>query len=155
MKHRRLIRALLLIAIGAVAVMIFLFSAQTGEESQATSDQLTEAVARVVVRDFDKLTPAQRQPHLNRLGLSIRKLAHFSEFALLSALLALFFHLGGHRPLLPAWGIATLYACTDEAHQMFVAGRGPSPIDVGIDSLGALAAAGLVALIAARRRRKR
>ena len=31
------------------------------------------------------------------------------------------------------------YASFDEYHQSFVAGRGPSVIDVGIDSLGVLA----------------
>lgn len=30
------------------------------------------------------------------------------------------------------------FACTDEFHQSFVAGRGPSKTDVAIDSMGAL-----------------
>ena len=33
--------------------------------------------------------------------------------------------------------MATSYASTDEIHQMFVAGRGPSVRDVLIDSIGA------------------
>ena len=40
-----------------------------------------------------------------------------------------------------AWLIAVLYAATDEYHQSFVAGRGPSVIDVFVfDGLGALIA---------------
>ena len=34
------------------------------------------------------------------------------------------------------WLLAILYACTDEFHQSFVAGRGSTVIDVGIDALG-------------------
>ena len=32
--------------------------------------------------------------------------------------------------------VGALYAASDEFHQSFVPGRGPSIIDVGIDSLG-------------------
>ena len=40
--------------------------------------------------------------------------------------------------LFAAWGWATIYACTDEIHQLFVPGRGGSIIDVLNDSMGAL-----------------
>ena len=36
-----------------------------------------------------------------------------------------------------AWGIATVYAMTDEFHQTFVNSRMGSPVDVLIDSVGA------------------
>jgi VanZ family protein len=36
-----------------------------------------------------------------------------------------------------AWLLTLLYACTDEFHQLFVAGRHASLVDVGIDALGA------------------
>ena len=39
-----------------------------------------------------------------------------------------------------AWLLAVLYACTDEFHQLFVAGRRASLVDVGIDALGAVIA---------------
>ena len=35
------------------------------------------------------------------------------------------------------WLLAILYAASDEFHQSFVPGRGPSVIDVGIDAIGA------------------
>jgi VanZ family protein len=65
----------------------------------------------------------------------LRKLAHLGEYALLGALLdrAL------RRPqLVVAVALAGLYAVTDEVHQLFVEGRHGSPLDVGIDTLGAL-----------------
>jgi VanZ family protein len=36
-----------------------------------------------------------------------------------------------------AWLLALLYACSDEFHQIFVAGRHASLLDVGIDAIGA------------------
>ena len=36
-----------------------------------------------------------------------------------------------------AWGAATLYAATDEFHQLFVPGRAGLPTDVLIDATGA------------------
>ncbi len=35
------------------------------------------------------------------------------------------------------WLLAILYAASDEFHQSFVAGRGSTAMDVGIDSIGA------------------
>ena len=77
------------------------------------------------------------QPNLNSgLGvwdLVLRKLAHMTEFGLLWALWLR--ALG--RPL-TATAITLAYAATDEWHQTFVRGRHGSPIDVGIDAVGAL-----------------
>ena len=59
-------------------------------------------------------------------------------------------------PLTPL--ICAAVAAGDEFHQSFVAGRGPSVQDVGIDTLGALCALGLLELIChliRRRKRKR
>jgi len=64
----------------------------------------------------------------------LRKGAHMTEYAILAALL-----LRASRSYLWAWPLAVAYACTDELHQHFVRGRHASPIDVGIDAIGALA----------------
>lgn len=64
----------------------------------------------------------------------LRKLAHLAEYAILGALLAR----ATRRPGL-ALGLAAAYAITDEVHQTFVEGRHGAPLDVGIDTLGALA----------------
>jgi VanZ family protein len=63
----------------------------------------------------------------------LRKLAHLAEYALLGALLAR--ALG--RPA-AAVVLAGLYAVSDEIHQTFVEGRVGAPLDVAIDTLGAL-----------------
>lgn len=75
------------------------------------------------------------------VDLVVRKIGHAAVYAILAVLV--------HRALgdrrrrqLVAWLIAAAYAATDELHQAFVPGRGPSPLDVGVDAFGA--AAGLV-----------
>ena len=64
----------------------------------------------------------------------LRKLAHLAEYAILGALL-----LRATRHAAVAVALAGLYAVTDEVHQLFVEGRHGSPLDVGIDTLGAIA----------------
>ena len=70
----------------------------------------------------------------------LRKVAHFTEYALLCGLLIR--ALRGR--LLAAWTLTVLYAATDEFHQMFVDGRVGTWHDVVIDAAGALVAVALV-----------
>ena len=64
----------------------------------------------------------------------LRKLAHMTEYAILAVLL-----LRATGSYAWAFGLAVAYAATDEFHQLFVRGRHGSPLDVGIDAIGALA----------------
>ena len=68
-----------------------------------------------------------------------RKIVHASEYALLCFLWwrALRTRIDWITALLPAWGIAFVYACSDEYHQRFVFGRHSTWVDVAIDSMGA------------------
>ncbi len=49
--------------------------------------------------------------------------------------------------------MAVLYAATDEFHQSFTPGRNPSPVDVGIDAIGAAVGATASGWFQALRRR--
>jgi VanZ family protein len=82
-------------------------------------------------------------PHLTT-GLGfwdtlLRKAAHFTEYAILGALL-----LRALGRELPAFAAGVLYAVSDELHQHFVSGRHASPVDVLIDAAGI--ALGILAL---------
>jgi VanZ family protein len=68
---------------------------------------------------------------LGSWDLVLRKIAHAAEYAVLGALLA---RATGRAGLSIALG--TLYAVSDEIHQVFVPGRMGSPIDVAIDTVG-------------------
>jgi VanZ family protein len=64
--------------------------------------------------------------------LVLRKLAHFTEYAVLGFLLA------RAAPALPAFTLGLLYAVSDEVHQSFVSGRKGAPEDVAVDAVGLL-----------------
>ncbi len=133
------------------AIGIFLFSSQSAQDSTQVSDSITATVANIVRPDYTSLPADRRQSFLGVLSVIIRKCAHFSEFTLLGFNLTGFLCLRRlktpFRTAMPtAWGLATLYACTDELHQMFVSERSPGILDVGIDSAGALTGVLVMAL---------
>jgi VanZ family protein len=67
----------------------------------------------------------------------LRKLAHVTEYAVLTALWwRAMRSLGVRRPILVAIAISLGYAATDEYHQTFIEGRHGTPVDVLIDSIG-------------------
>ena len=156
MKNRKLWLILTLAAVLAVAGTIFYFSSQMGEDSGAMSDVIVLPVLRALHPGFDDMTPEEQAQLRAPVSLAIRKLAHFTEFALLGFFLMAHLRLrraeGPIRPVaLAAIAAAALYACSDEIHQVFVADRGPALLDVGIDVAGALCGV-LAAAWAARRR---
>lgn len=72
----------------------------------------------------------------------LRKIAHFSEYAILVALLwrAARERATGDRALIAAYALTVAYAGTDEFHQTFVSGRVGTWRDVVIDASGAAVA---------------
>jgi VanZ family protein len=110
---------------------------------------LTRTIARLtlwlpVVAWMVLIFALSAQPTLPRsddplLDLVFRKLAHFSEYAVLAALFAravsrgtqLSARLAAHTLL-----FVFAYAVSDEIHQAFVPNRGPSAVDVIIDVSG-------------------
>jgi VanZ family protein len=84
-------------------------------------------------------TPSLASSRKPFYDFTLRKLAHITEYAVLTALL--FRALQTHRArkahvLLGAALVSILFACADEWHQTFVPGRQGSLRDVGIDALG-------------------
>lgn len=69
----------------------------------------------------------------------LRKVAHFTEYALLMALWwrALRTKLAVRTAVIAAFAVSVAYAATDELHQHYVDGRVPTPMDVLIDAAGA------------------
>jgi VanZ family protein len=139
MKTNKLIAAILLSLVIAVAAIIFILSSQTGDVSNDVSQGVTD--------DFLSFVDGDKQPgfSLHRL---IRKCAHMAEYAALSFLLYAFVYVWRSAPFyrtaLIAWFIATLYGVSDEIHQLFVPGRSGALKDVLIDAAGA--AIGVLAL---------
>ena len=139
--HIILLRILLCVLIIANMTVIFIFSAQNGKESDQTSNKVTQAVAEVTVKDFDKKPASEQTQIIEKMHLPVRKIAHMLEFGTLGALtLLLLLTWAGSLPLQYAASLlfTFLYACTDEWHQSLTEDRGPGFQDVLIDLCGAL-----------------
>ena len=110
--------------------LIFMFSADS--DSGETSSGLLEALVGLLSGLMGPIGPETQAV----MHLLLRKAAHFTEYAILALLWV------GVLPQRPrrlwlALCLTAGYAVTDEIHQAFVPNRGPSPIDVLIDSSGA------------------
>lgn len=139
---------------------IFAMSSQNGETSAEISGSVTEAIVSVVTPEYDTLPEEEQKALVADWHGVVRKGAHFCEYAVLGALLLCSLSLSLTRRKLAvslALPMAAIYAASDEWHQAFVGGRGPSVADVGIDTLGALLGILVVlfVLLLWRRRRKR
>ena len=143
---------LTLIIVVAVMLAIFMFSAQTEEESSETSGYFVDFFINLFSPDFENLPTENQEAALTRVTNLIRKLAHFTEYTVLGFCLAL--HIGELKSKLNKklgfeWAavVGVLYAVSDELHQFFVPGRGPGAKDVLIDSLGVLTGLALMLAI--------
>jgi len=125
------------------AAVIFTFSTSLFSHDQTSA---------IVLPLLGFLFPNARPEELRAMHAAVRKLAHFSEYLVLSVLLYRALRAGRRwelRTAAVALGLAGLYAITDEVHQVFVPGRTAAALDCLIDFSGAAAGQGLVA--AARR----
>ncbi len=147
--QRTWVRALTTAATLAVMVMIFCFSMQVAEKSDATSGSISRMIVRVLHPEYDQLGAAEQKGIYDSVQHVIRKCGHFTEFALLGLSLRLCLEswFGGENEKqrrlrtmgsrnLGAWLGGTLYAALDELHQLAVDGRSAQVTDVMIDSGG-------------------
>lgn len=120
--------------------VIYSFSAQPAAESSQLSmevgKKLISSTSSFLNLDLD---PAQIAYYTASLQFYIRKLAHITEYFLLAVSVALplyVYRVRGFRLIVIAGIFCVGFACLDEFHQYFVAGRSATPRDVGIDSIG-------------------
>ncbi|MGN1315003.1 MAG: VanZ family protein [Lachnospiraceae bacterium] len=122
--------------------VIYSLSAQTGEVSGTlsyeTSKTLVLAYNRILSRGYSNdilnLLIVQIHP-------LIRKLAHVGVYFGLAVTISFplyVYRIRGFFLFITGGVFCVLFAFFDEYHQSFVAGRGPSLRDVGIDSIGIL-----------------
>ena len=120
--------------------LIFSMSAQDGDQSGQLSYEVGVKVLTVANETFDRGWSQTRIEQLSRAGqFYIRKTAHFTEYFLLAVSVAFPLYVYGVRGLWLVFSAGIFcvgFACLDEYHQSFVAGRGPAKRDVVIDSIG-------------------
>lgn len=135
-----IIRAVLIALIILVMSVIFGFSAQTGDESSGVSSGLMQALMKMVGIDPEGLS----EEAFITAERVLRKLGHFTEYAVLGALVCwLILTYNVKRWLCVAFAVAFsfVYACLDELHQLLVPDRGARFTDVLIDTGGSLCGA--------------
>ena len=122
------------------------FSSESREESGSRSREVTLSIARILYSRFEDFSAEEQNEIVDSLHGIVRKAAHFSEFASLGCLTAIFARLtlglaGWRSAFLRTAGIPAVFcllcAISDEVHQIFT-GRGPRVTDVLIDFAGAV-----------------
>ena len=131
--------------------LIFSFSAQDGNVSGNLSYQVSEIIVETANEAFElNWTPEQERYYIERIHYPVRKLAHVTEYFRLAVSVSFplyVYRVRGIWLLLLAGTICVGFACLDEYHQSFVAGRSPSRKDVMIDSIGIAAGVILMQII--------
>lgn len=126
-----------------VMYLIFQMSAQDGVTSSALSLTVSETVVDTASKLFGKeLSAEQAARYTEKIHYYIRKLGHVTEYFILAVSVSFplyVYRIRGLYLMLIAGVFCVAFAGLDEYHQSFVAGRGPSLRDVGIDSIGILA----------------
>ena len=147
----------------AVMVTIFVFSSEDADTSSQTSSSLTKVAVTIIDKNYYNEPPAKQQEIWYQASFIVRKLAHFSIYAVLGFCASV---AAGRRRLFTLRSLGTvvfgfLYALSDEFHQSFSAGRSCEFRDMMIDTGGAtlgilisVSVMGIVGIIAAKRLKK-
>ena len=130
--------------------VIYGYSAQPGDESGETSIWAGTMFARIFVPGFDDWSETEQIEFAEKIDHLVRKAAHFTEYAILGFLVAGTYATkdkSKKKNILIPWLLATIYAATDELHQVFVPGRDGNIKDVLLDSAGCIFGVTMMLLI--------
>ena len=123
-----------------IMCIIYYFSSQSGEVSGSISYeisyQIIETKNEILAQgySYDQISYEAYLIHPY-----VRKAAHMIEYFILAIAISFplyVYKIRGIWLIILAGIVCVGYACFDEYHQSLVAGRGPSPRDVIIDSVG-------------------
>lgn len=125
------------IAVLCWMAIIFMFSSQSGKNS----NNLSIKVTKTVVYNNKVTYNLKKNNSLDSLNYFVRKNAHFFMYLVLCVLVSNAFRKSGIEGIsfvILSLSFCFLYAISDEFHQLFVQGREPRLKDVIIDSFGVL-----------------
>ena len=115
-----------------------------------SSDLLSAShTSTFLIRPLRLLFPSASETTLNTIHFALRKLGHFTEYAILASLAARAFRTSSQPWLRQRWfwtalSFVIVYALFDEFHQSFVPSRTASIYDSMIDMVGGLTALVLI-----------
>lgn len=136
---KNIVRVILIILLCCTFSIIFGFSSQTGTKSAGISRKITEIITSNI-KAIQEKSEIEKEQILSNVEHIIRKLAHFSIYAVVGMLVMLLcktYNLKNLDRIAITMIISIIYATSDEIHQIFVNGRGPMFADVLIDTFGA------------------
>lgn len=121
--------------------VIYYFSSQDGTTSGNLSSGLLKEIANLFsIGDINGF--------VDKYGTLFRKLAHFTEYFILAVLVYISLKEYTDKNIIAVVVIlCTIYAISDEIHQLFVSDRAFAIIDILIDSFGSLIGSVLLHLI--------
>ena len=125
-----------------MAMIIFGFSKQDGEESSGLSYKAADIILTVCDKaGIIDCNENNRESMIEAVQFPIRKAAHMTEYAIFSIFVMIALIVDGIKgvriPVISAV-IAIAFAATDEFHQTFVPGRYGCVLDVLIDAAGSI-----------------
>lgn len=136
-KKDRLSKIIVCSLVLGVMMIIFMFSNQPSNESNHLSSQFVSGF-QSVIRFIPFLPSSIKNKLLSGAGFYVRKVAHMAIYTLLGAATwtALRQINIKRRSVRRTLIIGIIYACLDEFHQYFIAGRSAKLGDVVIDTIG-------------------
>ena len=143
MKRKMCFRVAFAILVIGIMIAVFLFSSQSGGDSNHLSKGILEQIFEFFNVNADPLK-------LDQYNLVLRKIAHFSLYFLLGTG-AMGFLLTTSMKVKYNFVLSllfcVLFAVTDEFHQFLSGTRNGNPLDVLLDSMGAVVAISLLTFI--------
>ena len=138
--EKTFIRVISIILLLLTFIQIYRFSDQDGD----TSGELSKRVVRKAINIFPytkNLSDETKEKMVEGAQPIVRKLAHFSIYTLVGVFIMSFistYKIHLKYKFLVSILVGLLYAISDEYHQSLTPGRGPSVMDVFIDTSGVI-----------------
>jgi len=122
-------------------IIIFTLSSQNGTMSSDLSIRVARRIAKLIFFKYESMSEQLKETIVNGLNGFVRKLAHFSIYALLGINVSIsvsFITNKIRSRIIMSVFVCGLYAALDETHQYFVSGRSGAITDVLIDTSGSV-----------------
>ena len=149
MKIKKIITIILIIA---WMTLVFYFSNQISDDSSKLSGGITRAIL-----NFFNILEGKTLEQQSAIETIIRKLAHYSIYTIGGILILShvnLYKISANKKVIVSQLIGTLYAATDEIHQLFVPGRSGEIRDLCLDSLGVITGIIIILIILKCRERR-
>ena len=142
------IRQMLIIPVIIWMAVVFKFSNEPAEVSDNTSSRVTRIIVQIITSE--QTSENEKQELIEKIDPIVRKIAHFTLYAIGGFLIMIYiniYNMDDVKKILYSVLLGTIYASSDEIHQIFIPGRSGQLTDVIIDTMGVATGACLCLII--------